>query len=108
MVVHAHADRRAVGAARGEERVGVAARSVDQLAGVREVDRLDAQRARRREDDQLRVARMALDVVDEPPLGEEADRVQGDRERSARGRLERACMAGGKHVDLLRAELDRM
>jgi hypothetical protein len=38
-------------------------RPLDELVGVGEVDGRDAQRARRREDDELRVGAVALDVV---------------------------------------------
>jgi len=55
-----------------EELAGIAQRPVDQLVGMTEVDRLDAERARWRQHDQARGVRVALDVVDQAALGEQA------------------------------------
>ena len=71
MAVHAHADRWAVGAAVLEEGSGVVSRALDELCRVREVDRRDRERARRRHDDQLGVVPMQLDVSDQPAVGEQ-------------------------------------
>ena len=88
MPVHVHPDGLARLAAAVEEIAGVQQRDVDQFVRVGEVDRLDVQRARRRHDDQLRVGAMSLDVVDQATVGQQADRVQRHRQRSARGLIE--------------------
>jgi hypothetical protein len=75
---------------------------------VAEVDRGDAERARRRQDDEVRVVAMALDVLDQPAVRQQADRVERHAERAAGRLLQRARIAGGEDVDALGAELERV
>ena len=53
MAVPSHVDRGTVLATAGQELSTVVARSVDEFVGVTEIDRLDIQRARRWQDDQV-------------------------------------------------------
>jgi hypothetical protein len=69
VAVHAHADRRPLGSAAVEERPGVLGGAVDELARVTEVDRRNRERARGREDDELGVVPVELDVGDQPAVG---------------------------------------
>ena len=73
MPVHAHTDRRARLTAAVEELASVQQRDIHELVRMREVDRLDVQRARRRHDDQVSAVAVSLDVVDQAPVGEQAD-----------------------------------
>lgn len=91
-----------------EEPAGVLEAPVDEGLGVREVDRRDPQRAGRRQDDEVGVVAVAFDVVDEPALREQADRVEGHREGAARRFVEGARVAGREDVDAAGAELDRV
>lgn len=75
MPVHSQLDGGSFFTAGVEELAGAAHRASDQFIGVREVDRLNAEWARRRQHDQLRVALVTLDIVDQAALGEQADRV---------------------------------
>jgi hypothetical protein len=75
VAVHVHADRGTCLTAAVEKLSGVVARSVDEFAGATEIDRLDVQWARRRQDDQVGVAAVAFDVVDQPTVRQQADGV---------------------------------
>ena len=88
MPVHAHADRLRVSPPPSRKLAGIEQRDLDELVRVGEVDRLDVQRARRRHDDQVSVAAMALDVVDQAPVGQQADGVQRHGQRSTRWLVE--------------------
>lgn len=64
VTMHAHADRRTLGAATIEKDACVGQRTLDQLLGVREVDRLDPKWARWRQNDELRAIAVKLDICD--------------------------------------------
>jgi hypothetical protein len=64
MPVHAHADRRSPFAAVLEELASVYQRTIHQLFRMGKVDGLHVQRAGRREDNQISVIPMPLNVVD--------------------------------------------
>jgi hypothetical protein len=106
VAVHAHVDRRALGAAVVEERPGVVECAVDELSGVAEVDRRDRERARGRQDDEIGVMSVELDVRDQAAVREQAQRVQRHPERGARRALQRAGVPRRQDVDLTRAEGD--
>jgi hypothetical protein len=64
-----HVDRSSLLAAALEEIARVVERPGDELVGVVKVDRLDAKRAGRGQDDQVGVGAVALDVVDQAAMG---------------------------------------
>ena len=70
-----HADGRFLLAAALEELAGVVQATGYELVGVGEIDRLDAQRTGRRQDDQVSVSAVALNIVDQAAVGEQADGV---------------------------------
>jgi hypothetical protein len=84
MAVPLHVDRGTVLATAVQKRSSVVARSVDEFVGATEIDRLDVQWARRRQDDQVGVAAVPFDVIDQPTMGQQADGVERHREGPAR------------------------
>jgi hypothetical protein len=91
-----------------KEPATVSERAVDQLIGVREVDRLDRERARCRHHDQLRSIAVQLDVCDQPAVRQQGECVQGHAQCACRSLLQRAGVPGRQHVDFPRAKLDRV
>ena len=91
-----------------EEPPSVVERAPDQLAGAVELDRRDAERTRWGQDDQIGTGAVALDVVDQPAMGEQADRMRRHPQSPAGRLLQRACMSRGEYLDAPRAELDGM
>ena len=106
MRVHAHPDRRAPLATAVQERARVMQCALDQCVGLTEVVRRHAQRTRRRQHDQLRVTTVALDVLDQPAVRQQTQRVQRHLERAAGRRRELTRVTGGQHIDPPRAERD--
>src|SRR3954469_8741327 len=68
-------DRLVIGGTRPEEGAGVLQGRGDELVGAREVGGDDPQGARRRQDHELRAAGVALDVVDQPAVHQQAEGV---------------------------------
>ena len=74
--MYLHADGRPILPATVEELPCIPMSLLDQIVGVREVDGRDAERAGRRQHDQVRFVAVAFDVGDQPAMGEQADCVQ--------------------------------
>jgi hypothetical protein len=73
-----------------------------------EVDGRDPQRAQRRQHDQTDAVGVPRDVGNQALLDEQAQGLDGDRERPGRRCRERAGVPGRQHVHLVGAEGDRL
>jgi hypothetical protein len=91
-----------------EHRARVRAALRDELVRVAEVRRLHAERAGRREHDDVRAGIEGFELRGETVPDQQMGRVEEHRQRTARRLVELTGGARGKHVHAVRAQLERV